>query len=125
MINSFDDEVYDEIEDAFLYKYSFELTHNSISREYTFYLLHFQIPHSIEDSQNIRSIRNICFQMRLTFTCLLILILYLCVLTFFVGFCSTDLILEIVSLVSIVPVSLFCFQFAWHGKIFVKYGKGI
>ena len=56
------------------------------------------VNHSIKDSQDIRFIGNIYFQIHLTSTCLLISNLVLRGVHFLAEFFSKDLILEIVSL---------------------------
>jgi len=68
--------------------------------------------HSIKDSQDIRFIGNISFQIPLTSTCLIISNFALCGIPFLAGFYSKDLILEIVSLDYVNLLGYFLFYFS-------------
>lgn len=70
------------------------------------------IIHVIKDSQDIRFIGNLSFQMPLTSTCLCISNLALCGIPFLAGFYSKDLILEIVSLRYVNIFGFFLFYFS-------------
>ena len=68
--------------------------------------------HTIKDSQDIRYIGNLSFQIPLTSSCLIISNFALCGIPFLAGFYSKDLILEIVSLRNLNTFGFFLFYFS-------------
>nr|AVN67901.1 NADH dehydrogenase subunit 5 [Epilampra maya] len=68
--------------------------------------------HSMMDSQDIRYMGNLSFQMPLTSTCLMISNFALCGMPFLAGFYSKDLILEMVSLSYVNIFGFFLFYFS-------------
>nr|AVN67491.1 NADH dehydrogenase subunit 5 [Panchlora nivea] len=68
--------------------------------------------HSMKDSQDIRFMGNMSFQMPLTSTCLMISNFALCGMPFLAGFYSKDLILEMVSLDYVNLLGYFLFYFS-------------
>lgn len=68
--------------------------------------------HSIRDSQDIRFMGNLSFQIPLTSCCLIVSNFALCGIPFLAGFYSKDLILEIVSLEYINIFGFFLFYFS-------------
>nr|YP_010621013.1 NADH dehydrogenase subunit 5 [Periplaneta japonica]WAX39396.1 NADH dehydrogenase subunit 5 [Periplaneta japonica] len=68
--------------------------------------------HVMSDSQDIRCMGNLSFQMPLTSTCLCVANFALCGMPFLAGFYSKDLILELVSLSYINVFSFFLFFFS-------------
>nr|YP_010946837.1 NADH dehydrogenase subunit 5 [Rhabdoblatta marginata]WGO57594.1 NADH dehydrogenase subunit 5 [Rhabdoblatta marginata] len=68
--------------------------------------------HSMKDSQDIRFMGNLSFQMPLTSTCLMISNFALCGMPFLAGFYSKDLILEMVSLSYLNIFGFFLFYFS-------------
>nr|AVN67502.1 NADH dehydrogenase subunit 5 [Phoetalia pallida] len=70
------------------------------------------IIHSMSDSQDIRFMGNLSFQMPLTSSCLMISNFALCGIPFLAGFYSKDLILEMVSLSYVNVFGFFLFYFS-------------
>nr|WGO57789.1 NADH dehydrogenase subunit 5 [Jacobsonina sp.] len=70
------------------------------------------IIHSMKDSQDIRFMGNLSFQMPLTSVCLMVSNFALCGMPFLAGFYSKDLILEMVSLSYINMFGFFLFYFS-------------
>nr|WGO58049.1 NADH dehydrogenase subunit 5 [Rhabdoblatta incisa] len=70
------------------------------------------IIHSMKDSQDIRFMGNLSFQMPLTSSCLMISNFALCGMPFLAGFYSKDLILEMVSLNYLNMFGFFLFYFS-------------
>nr|WGO58075.1 NADH dehydrogenase subunit 5 [Rhabdoblatta omei] len=68
--------------------------------------------HSMKDSQDIRFMGNLAFQMPLTSSCLMISNFALCGMPFLAGFYSKDLILEMVSLSYLNMIGFFLFYFS-------------
>nr|AVN67324.1 NADH dehydrogenase subunit 5 [Blaberus sp. B013] len=68
--------------------------------------------HSMKDSQDIRFMGNLSFQMPLTSSCLMVSNFALCGMPFLAGFYSKDLILEMVSLSYINLFGFFLFYFS-------------
>nr|WGO57919.1 NADH dehydrogenase subunit 5 [Episymploce forficula] len=68
--------------------------------------------HSMKDSQDIRFMGNLSFQMPLTSACLMVSNFALCGMPFLAGFYSKDLILEMVSLSYINIFGFFLFYFS-------------
>nr|YP_010946564.1 NADH dehydrogenase subunit 5 [Jacobsonina aliena]WGO57282.1 NADH dehydrogenase subunit 5 [Jacobsonina aliena] len=68
--------------------------------------------HSMKDSQDIRFMGNLSFQMPLTSACLMVSNFALCGMPFLAGFYSKDLILEMVSLSYINMFGFFLFYFS-------------
>nr|WGO57880.1 NADH dehydrogenase subunit 5 [Blattella parilis] len=68
--------------------------------------------HSMKDSQDIRFMGNLSFQMPLTSSCLMVSNFALCGMPFLAGFYSKDLILEIVSLEYMNIFGFFLFYFS-------------
>nr|AVN67694.1 NADH dehydrogenase subunit 5 [Blatta orientalis] len=68
--------------------------------------------HTMKDSQDIRFMGNLSFQMPLTSTCLCISNFALCGMPFLAGFYSKDLILEMVSLSYVNIFGFFLFYFS-------------
>nr|AVN68252.1 NADH dehydrogenase subunit 5 [Rhabdoblatta sp. RHA] len=68
--------------------------------------------HSMKDSQDIRFMGNLSFQMPLTSSCLMISNFALCGMPFLAGFYSKDLILEMVSLNYLNLLGFFLFYFS-------------
>nr|WGO58036.1 NADH dehydrogenase subunit 5 [Rhabdoblatta ecarinata] len=68
--------------------------------------------HSMKDSQDIRFMGNLSFQMPLTSSCLMISNFALCGMPFLAGFYSKDLILEMVSLSYLNMFGFFLFFFS-------------
>nr|YP_010946824.1 NADH dehydrogenase subunit 5 [Rhabdoblatta atra]WGO57581.1 NADH dehydrogenase subunit 5 [Rhabdoblatta atra] len=68
--------------------------------------------HSMKDSQDIRFMGNLSFQMPLTSSCLMISNFALCGMPFLAGFYSSDLILEMVSLNYMNIFGFFLFYFS-------------
>nr|YP_010946850.1 NADH dehydrogenase subunit 5 [Rhabdoblatta nigrovittata]WGO57607.1 NADH dehydrogenase subunit 5 [Rhabdoblatta nigrovittata] len=68
--------------------------------------------HSMKDSQDIRFMGNLAFQMPLTSSCLMISNFALCGMPFLAGFYSKDLILEMVSLSYLNMFGFFLFFFS-------------
>nr|AVN68040.1 NADH dehydrogenase subunit 5 [Ectobiidae sp. BB] len=68
--------------------------------------------HSMKDSQDIRFMGNLSFQMPLTSSCLMVSNFALCGMPFLAGFYSKDLILEMVSLSYVNVFGFFLFYFS-------------
>nr|WGO58088.1 NADH dehydrogenase subunit 5 [Rhabdoblatta orlovi] len=68
--------------------------------------------HNMKDSQDIRFMGNLAFQMPLTSSCLMISNFALCGMPFLAGFYSKDLILEMVSLSYLNMIGFFLFFFS-------------
>nr|AVN67954.1 NADH dehydrogenase subunit 5 [Parcoblatta bolliana] len=68
--------------------------------------------HSMKDSQDIRFMGNLSFQMPLTSSCLMVSNFALCGMPFLAGFYSKDLILEMVSMSYINMLGFFLFYFS-------------
>nr|AVN67524.1 NADH dehydrogenase subunit 5 [Pycnoscelus indicus] len=68
--------------------------------------------HTMKDSQDIRYMGNLSFQMPLTSSCLMISNFALCGMPFLAGFYSKDLILEMVSLSNLNTFGFFLFYFS-------------
>nr|YP_010946408.1 NADH dehydrogenase subunit 5 [Haplosymploce aurantiaca]WGO57126.1 NADH dehydrogenase subunit 5 [Haplosymploce aurantiaca] len=68
--------------------------------------------HSMKDSQDIRFMGNLCFQMPMTSACLMVSNFALCGMPFLAGFYSKDLILEMVSLSYVNMFGFFLFYFS-------------
>nr|WGO57932.1 NADH dehydrogenase subunit 5 [Episymploce sundaica] len=68
--------------------------------------------HSMKDSQDIRYMGNLSFQMPLTSSCLMVSNFALCGMPFLAGFYSKDLILEMVSLSYVNIFGFFLFYFS-------------
>nr|YP_010946330.1 NADH dehydrogenase subunit 5 [Anisolampra panfilovi]WGO57048.1 NADH dehydrogenase subunit 5 [Anisolampra panfilovi] len=68
--------------------------------------------HSMKDSQDIRFMGNLSFQMPLTSSCLMISNFALCGMPFLAGFYSKDLILEMVSMSYLNTFGFFLFYFS-------------
>nr|AVN67450.1 NADH dehydrogenase subunit 5 [Gyna caffrorum] len=68
--------------------------------------------HSMKDSQDIRFMGNLSFQMPMTSSCLMVSNFALCGMPFLAGFYSKDLILEVVSLSYINMFGFFLFYFS-------------